>query len=47
LGKYSPGLPGNFFKTLKNRKKRKNYKINIFKHETKKENTVNDLKRKF
>ncbi len=30
----------NFSKTLKNRKKMKTYKINIFKHETKKENTV-------
>ncbi len=27
----------NFFKTLKNRKKMKTYKINIFKHETKRE----------
>ncbi len=30
----------NFFWTLKNRDKMKTYKINIFKHETKKENTV-------
>jgi hypothetical protein len=30
----------NFFKTLKNRKKMKTYKINIFKHETRKGNTV-------
>jgi cysteine sulfinate desulfinase/cysteine desulfurase-like protein len=27
----------NFFKTLKNRNKMKTYKINIFKHETKRE----------
>jgi hypothetical protein len=30
----------NFFKTLKNRNKMKTYKINIFKHETRKRNTV-------
>ncbi len=30
----------NFFSTLKNRNKMKTYKINIFKHETKKGNTV-------
>jgi hypothetical protein len=30
----------NFFKTLKNRNKMKAYKINIFKHETKKGNIV-------
>ncbi len=30
----------NFFKTLKNRNKMKTYKINIFKHETRKGNTV-------
>ncbi len=30
----------NFFKTLKNRNKTKTYKINIFKHETRKGNTV-------
>jgi hypothetical protein len=29
----------NFFKTLKNRNKMKIYKINIFKHETRKGNT--------
>ncbi len=29
-----------FFKTFKNRNKMKTYKINIFKHETRKENTV-------
>jgi hypothetical protein len=30
----------NFFKTLKNRNKMKTYKINIFKHETRKGNIV-------
>jgi hypothetical protein len=30
----------NFFKTLKNRNKMKTYKINIFKHETRKGNTI-------
>ncbi len=30
----------NFFITLKNRNKMKTYKINIFKHETRKGNTV-------
>jgi hypothetical protein len=30
----------NFFKTLKNRNKMKTYKINIFKHATRKGNTV-------
>ncbi len=30
----------NFFKTLKNKNKMKTYKINIFKHETRKGNTV-------
>jgi hypothetical protein len=30
----------NFFKTLKNRNKMKTCKINIFKHETRKGNTV-------
>ncbi len=30
----------NFFKTLKNRIKMKTYKIKIFKHETRKGNTV-------
>ncbi len=30
----------NFKKTLKNRNKMKSYKINIFKHETRKGNTV-------
>jgi hypothetical protein len=30
----------NFFKTLKNRNKIKTYKINIFKHETRKGNIV-------
>jgi hypothetical protein len=36
----------NFFKTLKNRNKLKTCKINIFKHETKKGNKINNLKRK-
>jgi hypothetical protein len=31
---------GNFFKTIENRNKMKTYKINIFKHETRKGNTV-------